>query len=254
MRISDVTVSWRTEGVICSGAFVDIAVADLRRAEPWRVLRSFHGSAHYAGWYWSATTKGPVTYESRLELCRLLLADHDPSVKAIVSQPFLLQGEAENGRRRHIPDFLLVDECEVATVVNVKPLELLSKPRIVESLGWAKSIVEARGWKYETWSTVSPLRLANVRFLSGYRRTDRCDQSVIQIVAAHAGGCLTVGELEASCAELAPAPLVRPAVLHLIWTGQIETDLEVPLCRQSPISVPRSRVKPEPPPPREGTK
>ncbi len=48
-----------------------------------------------------------VIYESRLELSRLLFADFDPSVPAIVAQPFLLQTVLEARVRRHIPDYLL---------------------------------------------------------------------------------------------------------------------------------------------------
>jgi hypothetical protein len=39
------------------------------------------------GWYWSATTSGHIVFESRLELARLLLADFDPNVVAIATQP-----------------------------------------------------------------------------------------------------------------------------------------------------------------------
>lgn len=55
---------------------------------PWRDFRWRHGQSHYSGLYWSSTTGGHVAYESRLELARLLLADFDPQVGWILSQPF----------------------------------------------------------------------------------------------------------------------------------------------------------------------
>jgi len=71
-----------------------------------REFRSFKGQRVYSGWYWSATVGHHVVYESRLELARLLLADHDPIVAAIVEQPTLLQGRDGSRIRHHVPDFL----------------------------------------------------------------------------------------------------------------------------------------------------
>ena len=65
-----------------------LRLADFRHSVPWRQVRSRHGQAHYSGSYASATTGGFVVYESRLELARLLLADFDPQVERIYSQPF----------------------------------------------------------------------------------------------------------------------------------------------------------------------
>ncbi|OHV59239.1 hypothetical protein BCD48_41745 [Pseudofrankia sp. BMG5.36] len=57
-------------------------------ALPWRAFRWRQGQAHYSGLYWSAVTGGHVGYESRLELAWLLLADRDPCLRQVVSQPF----------------------------------------------------------------------------------------------------------------------------------------------------------------------
>ena len=61
-------------GVVVGRAVANVPVA--RRA------------AHYSGTYWSATERGHVIYESRLELARLLFADFDASVNRIFAQPF----------------------------------------------------------------------------------------------------------------------------------------------------------------------
>jgi hypothetical protein len=53
---------------------------------------------------WSATERGHVIYESRLELARLLFADFDASVNRIVAQPFLLKAGLKAGVRQHVPD------------------------------------------------------------------------------------------------------------------------------------------------------
>jgi hypothetical protein len=67
------------------------SVDELRDAAPWRTFRWHHGQKHFSGTYWSCTERDLVTYESRLELVRLLFTDFEPSVLGIVAQPFLLQ-------------------------------------------------------------------------------------------------------------------------------------------------------------------
>jgi hypothetical protein len=75
------------EGVFEDVALDRVGTRDLGAALPVREFRSFKGQRVYSGWYWSATVGHHVVYESRLELARLLLADHDPMVAAIVGQP-----------------------------------------------------------------------------------------------------------------------------------------------------------------------
>lgn len=42
--------------------------ATLASASPWRTFRWYRGQKHYSGFYWSATMRDHVVYESRLEL------------------------------------------------------------------------------------------------------------------------------------------------------------------------------------------
>ncbi|GAB3707332.1 hypothetical protein GCM10028815_20100 [Mariniluteicoccus flavus] len=52
-----------------------------------------------------------VGYESLLERDRLMVADQDPNVCGIASQPFWLQGTLDDGTPvRHVPDYLLAHQ------------------------------------------------------------------------------------------------------------------------------------------------
>ena len=113
---------------------------------------------------------GHVIYESRLELTRLLYADFDRGTEAVLAQPFLLSARVDGGKRRHVPDFLILRRGRVPLVVDVKPWHLLTRPKVSFSLGWAREAVESRGWEFEVWSEPPEAELANVRFLAGYRR------------------------------------------------------------------------------------
>ena len=141
----------------------------LASAGPWRTFRWHQGQRHFSGTYWSATERGHVIYESRLELARLLFADFDTSVNRIFAQPFLLSAQVEATVRRHVPDLLLLSNTGL-TVVDVKPRLRLSKPNVSFTLAWTKDVVERHGWRYEVWSEPPEAELANLRFLAGFRR------------------------------------------------------------------------------------
>lgn len=129
--------------------FGDLRLADFTWSVPWRSFRSVRGQTHHSGRYASATMAGPVVYESRLELARLLLADMDPAVRGIYAQPCHLTARVGGRVRRHVPDFLLAMASGTVRVVNVKPADRLADPKIVEALAWPGELIERHGWEYE---------------------------------------------------------------------------------------------------------
>jgi hypothetical protein len=169
-----------------------------------------------------------VVHESRLELARLLLADFDPEVAAIYAQPFLLEAVVGSRVRRHVPDFLLGLGGGRVRVVNVKPAHRLEDPKIAGALAWPGELLRRHGWDYEVWSGADPVLLDNVRFLAAYRR-----RSVVSVQAME-GVWRAVGDGE----QLAVVEHrlggggrgdVRPALLALLWSGRLVTDLTRPL-------------------------
>ncbi|WP_433543799.1 TnsA-like heteromeric transposase endonuclease subunit (plasmid) [Streptomyces sp. CA-294286] len=252
----DVEVCIRlTEDEVREGlAWESVPLKMLYAAEPWRTFRWYTGQKHYSGTYWSSTQSDHVIYESRLELARLLYADFDPDVTAIVAQPFLLRAEVGGRLRRHIPDYLLAT-AGGPLVVDVKPRHRAARPEHAFTFAWTREAVEAKGWRYEVWSEPPDAELANVRFLAGYRRDwlfepdlpegipdpvlddepppDRpADPAIRDEVRDRVVDGDTLGEAFA-CLPGRPAPLVRAAVLHLLWKQQWLTDLSVPLSASS---------------------
>ncbi|MDX2757256.1 TnsA-like heteromeric transposase endonuclease subunit [Streptomyces europaeiscabiei] len=226
----------------------------LYAAEPWRTFRWYMGQKHYSGSYWSSTKSDHVIYESRLELARLLYADFDRDVTAIVAQPFLLRTDVDGALRRHIPDYLMATTTG-PLVVDVKPRHRVARPEHAFTFAWTREAVESRGWRYEVWSEPPDAELANVRFLAGYRRDwlfepdlpedirdeavdeepspERlCDPAILDEVRERVVDGDTLGEAFA-CLPDRPAPLVRSAILHLLWKQQWRTDLSAPLSARS---------------------
>ncbi|MFE3033613.1 TnsA-like heteromeric transposase endonuclease subunit [Streptomyces canus] len=204
-----------------------VGSAELAAAVPWRTFRWYRGQKHYSGTYWSATMRDHVIYESRLELSRLLLDDFDQAVHRILAQPFLLKTQANGKVRKHIPDYLLIT-AHGPEVIDVKPRHRLARPEVAFTFEWTRQAVEARGWKYTVWSEPEPVVLENVRFLAGYRRDWLFDDALLEQARTLAASGGTLGEIIKSASSQDPAA-IRACVLHLLWNGDLVTDLTVPL-------------------------
>lgn len=204
-----------------------VSAAVLAASRPWRTFRWHHGQAHFSGWYWAATMRCHVVYESRLELARLLLADFDPHVATIAAQPFHLTACVKGKERVHVPDFLLVGGDGLVTVVNVKPAERLADAKVTEALAWAGAVFAGRGWGHEIWTGAPGVLLSNVRFLAAYRHPDRLDGALVSAMAKALREPLPLCEIERSWPGRSEE--ARAAALHLVWRGVARTDLSVPL-------------------------
>lgn len=229
VSVESVTVSVRGEGGAVHEDLEWSAATggELRTASPWRTFRWYKGQRHYSGSYWAATAGDHVIYESRLELTRLLYADFDTDVDAIVAQPFLLKAQVGGQTRRHVPDYLLCGRG-VPVVVDVKPRHRLADPKVAEALGWARRAVEARGWAYEVWCEPPPDELANVRFLAGYRRGWLFDEELVDVITRSDLDGVLIRDALARFGGW-PRDLVKAALLHVLWRQIFTVDLDVPL-------------------------
>lgn len=166
-----------------------------------------------------------MAYESRLELARLLLADFDPQVGWILSQPLLIEATVSGQTRRHVPDFALIDRQGLITIVNVKPASRLGYAKVAATLAWAGVAFGLRGWRHEVWSGAPEVVLANVRFLAGYRRRDRFEGPLLDNALAAVAEPESIGGIEARCSTVGPPEVIRPVLLHLVWSGALRADL-----------------------------
>jgi hypothetical protein len=225
-----VRVRYRRAGGEFAETTLDRVVpADVVDGLPVREFRSYKGRLHYSGWYWSATLGRLVVYESRLELARILLADFDPGVTGLAAQPFLLAGPDGGRVRRHVPDLLLVGAGGAVTVVDVKASSRLADPAVKAQFAWTQQVCAGRGWAFEAWSGTDPRLLGNVRFLAGYRRSPVIATELIPAVLDAAQQQPTISAIEHALSGLHRRELVRPVVLHLLWSGRLRADLGQPI-------------------------
>lgn len=190
-RVSVVPVKWRSVTLSLVTAeqllstevrYVDAdgqeVVTALRKVDPARLARALPvrrtlsraGQRHYSGLFWSATTRGHVPYESRLELDRLWLADFDPDVTWVAAQPLWFAGRDGDKVRRHAPDLLLTTRDGGICLVDVKPAVFADLPEVAAVFDWTSRLCRARDWKFEVWTGGDPVVLANIRALAVARR------------------------------------------------------------------------------------
>lgn len=210
-----------------TGALVDRPLHELTsdvlsQALPYRTFRWYRGQRHYSGSYWSSTNCAHVIYESRLELARLLLADLDTSVTKIVAQPFLLRALVDGKMRRHIPDYCLLTR-DAPIVIDVKPSQKMAKPIVRATFAWTRELMESIGWRFEVANEMPEALLANVRFLSGFRRKEGISQPCLADLRALDIDGIEFRDVKRMLPH--PEPLVRAAILHLLWKQEFVADL-----------------------------
>jgi hypothetical protein len=206
-----------------------VTAEDVVAGLPVREFRWYKGRQHYSGWYWSSTMCRLVVYESRLELARIMLADFDPEVAAMAAQPFQMTGSDSGHERRHVPDLLLVSRDGAVTVVDVKAASKLRDPAVQAQFSWTREVAAYRGWGFEVWSGADRRLLDNVRFLAGYRRSTAIQGDLVTVVLDAVREPTAIGTVERLLAGRHHVQLIRPVLLHLLWTGRLRADLSRPL-------------------------
>ncbi|WP_030061849.1 MULTISPECIES: TnsA-like heteromeric transposase endonuclease subunit [Streptomyces] len=194
----------------------------LERVAPVRPFRWSKGGESFAGWYYAATTRDHVGYESWLERDRLILLDADPEVVGIASQPFWLHWHDGRRKRRHAPDYFVRLADGRGRVVDVRAGDRIDEAA-AESFEATARACRAVGWEFVRAGVPDPVLMANMRWLSRYRR-QRCgrrEDVVVRLLevfdepTALRAGAMRVGD----------PLLVLPVLFHLLWSGVLVTDL-----------------------------
>jgi len=144
---------------------------DFGRSRPFRKPPAYRGQRNFPGWWWSATTRSHVAYESWLERHHLMEADRDARVTGIAGQPFELSWPRGKGKRPagHVPDFLFRTLDGRAIVTDCRPVK-----RSDEDFRYKAAVTAAAcrviGWEFRLAGEPDPVWAANLRWLAGYRQ------------------------------------------------------------------------------------
>lgn len=222
----EVTTTW-------GGARADLIIDGL----PVRVPPTYRGQRSYPGLFWAATNRRTLVYESLLELDRLWLADFDPTVVGIATQPFQIAGCDGSAQRSHVPDVLVLHADRRVTLVDVKPAALLDKPDVRAQFDWTRALCRDKGWHYEVFSGADVTLLRNIKTLAIGRRAARLPAGCLdQARATLCGEVLTLGEAFARRPVTCDDMSWRVAVAACVWSGGITVDLRRPLSTETILS------------------
>ena len=118
--------------------------------------------------------------------------------------------------------------------------ERMSHPGIALLCAWTRLIVESLGWSYLVVNEPDPVRFGNVRFLAGYRREWLINQDILADIRSQRGrfAGMSIAEAETTISGC-PKQLVRPALLHLVWSNEYSVALDEPLRPSTVLEVPK---------------
>lgn len=188
---------------------------------------------------------GFVAVESYLEASYLLLLSFDPDVERFKTQPVTLRWLNEEGQpRQYTPDVLVSYRSRPTELVEVKHSKLLwrdrdvLKPKFRRAYQWGHE----QGFRFRvvTEKKIPETLVKNLRFLDRYRRPGlKIDQSNVALIRrAVEQTSPTTPEmlLRALSNNAEQQGQLLPALWHLVATGHIKCDLNLPIGMASPIS------------------
>jgi putative transposase len=190
--------------------------------EPVRGFRWNSGALSFPGWYYAATTRSHVGYESWLERDWLILLDFDPDVVGIASQPFWLHWHDGAHKRRHAPDHFVRLADGRARLVDLRAEDQVDE-RTAEAFAATQRACSAVGWEFRHVGVPDPVLMANVRWLARYRHP-RCGRDTV--AAEHLVEVFRQPRrLRAGAEEVGDVLRVLPVLFHLLWAGVLRADL-----------------------------
>lgn len=205
----------------------DAALIDFGRSRPFREAPAYRGQRNFPGWWWSATTRSHVAYESWLERHHLIEADRDAQVMGIAGRPFELTWPCGKGKQlaRHVPDFLFRSLDGRATVTDCRPVR-----KADEDFRYKAAVTAAAcsviGWDFRLVGEPHPVWAANLRWLAGYRHPRFGNEDLEAVLLDLFAEARPLAET----ARQAGDPIrVRPVLFHLLWRGRLNGDLSCPL-------------------------
>jgi len=174
-----------------------------------------------------------VQFESWAERALLLRLDRDPDITDYGSQPERFQFTAPDGQQHsYTPDFIVWRSNGQVEIHEVTMTRRHARPSLVLREAAASEICRVRSWRYIVHTELTlpqGSELANLLALFRYRPTAYADPAVSRAADEQLaeGGPVALQSLVIRIAqELGIArPVVVAALGHMLWHGQIDTDL-----------------------------
>jgi hypothetical protein len=206
-------------------ALEDASVLDFGRVKPFRKPSAYRGQRNFPGWWWSATTRSHVVYESWLERHHIIEADRDVRVTGISGQPFQLTWPEGKRQMRHVPDLFCRMLEGAGVVTDCRPAHKMNED-FMHKAEVTAAACKLIGWGYRAVGEPDPVWAANLRWLSGYRHPRFSDERLEELLLT----IFTCPQPLGRASRQAGDPIrVRPVLFHLLWRRRLSADLGRPL-------------------------
>ena len=194
---------------------------DFGRTRPFREPPAYRGQRNFPGWWWSATTRSHVVYESWLVRHHIIEADRDARVAGIAGQPFALTWPSKKREAQHIPDLFcrtfdgggVITDCRGAS-------------RSDADLRYRYAVIAAAcqvvGWEFRLVGEPDAVWADNLRWLAGYRHPRFADPGLEELLLS---SLAQPGALAEAAGQVGDPIRVLPVLFHLLWLGRLTGDL-----------------------------
>jgi hypothetical protein len=204
----------------------DANLVDFGLAKPLRKPPAYRGQRNFPGWWWSATTRSHVLYESWLERHYIIEADRAARVTGISGQPFALTWPS--GRKRdaaHFPDLFCRSVGGGGIVTDCRPVER-SDDEFRYKCAVTAAACQVAGWEFRLSGEPDPVWAVNLRWIAGYRHPRFADPGVEDLLVS---AFTQPGALAETVRQVGDPIRVLPVLFHLLWRGRLTGDLSRPL-------------------------
>jgi hypothetical protein len=185
---------------------------------------------------WCLTTESSLVLESGLEYELARSLDREPTVVWLVAQPARLTFDDGTS---HVPD-LLAEHADGRVVIWDARPEHRQDERFQQAAELTRRACAQVGWEYAVHAGLSPARRLNLLWLTVFRNRPKWPHHDAQReLLAHAHEGVTVGDVLASDAGDGH---LTAAMWHLMWTGELVVDLDVPITATTLVTVGGARA------------
>ena len=236
-QVGEATWSFRCAGGSRSEWSWVVGPPDPRSLQPVRETRSGRLSRNIPVQAMSTTTGGWLFLESGLEHELATWLDRQRDVTWLVGQPVLLRwGDGT----KHFPDVLSAHRDGSVTIWDVRAPGERDDTFMVMSTRTRAACAKV-GWRYELFGGLDPVASLNLRWIASARRAPEWltpAKAILQGVLADGGGC--VGDVIEADDDRG---FLTSAMWHLVWSGEIEMDLNAPWDQRSRLAWATDEVR-----------
>lgn len=199
---------------------------------PCRTGKNYQFRTNYEGWYWVASTKQSVWFESLTEKSVLTQMDHEGGLVSVASQPFAIVASGY----RHYLDFAALYNDGTRVAIDVRPADRIDDAT-AKKFAFAGQVAREIGIGYEVRNGPTGWLATNLEWLSHFRQPryalDSASHSRLLNAAAQGASLATL----AACSMPHNEPRARAGIFHAMWKRELVAVTDGPISNHTEITA-----------------